>query len=100
MKIQNFEVGNKQFEKYFQQELEKYFIDIKILLRFTKPSVRSQQGVFNSIAFYLHRVHIDGSNKYGWIEEPNKFLTLNFIIFVLLKRFFCVRFFNKFQFYK
>ena len=51
MKIQNFEVGNKQFEKYFQQELEKYFIDIKILLRFTKPSVRSQQGVFNSIAF-------------------------------------------------
>ena len=71
-----------------------------MLPRFTKPSVRSQQGVFNSIAFYLHRVHIDGSNKYGWIEEPNKFLTLNFIIFVLLKRCFFVRFFNKFQFYQ
>ena len=42
-----------------------------MLPRFTKPSVRSQQGVFNSIAFYLHKVHIDRSNKYGWIEEAN-----------------------------
>ena len=38
-KIQNFVGGNNQFEKRLRQKLEKCFIDIKILLRFTKPSV-------------------------------------------------------------
>ena len=36
-KIRNFGGGNNQFEKYFRQKLEKYFIDIIILSRSTKP---------------------------------------------------------------
>ena len=36
---QNFVGGNNQFERYFRKKLKKYFIDIKNLPKFTKPSV-------------------------------------------------------------
>ena len=104
-KIQNFVGWNNQFEKCFRQNLEKCFIDIKILARFTKPSVamtlyrKSTKMYLILVHFVFLDVHIDGSNKYGWIEEVNKFLQQNFNIFPFLKRCFCVRFCIKF-FYK
>ena len=50
--------------------------------------------------FIFINVHIDGSNKYGWTEEANKFLSLNFNIFAFFNRCFCVRFLHKCWFYK
>ena len=35
-------------------------------------------------------------NKYGWIEEVSKYLSLSFNIFAFFKRCFCVRFLLKF----
>ena len=40
------------------------------------------------------------ANKYQWIEEVNKFLPRNFNIFPFFKRCFCVRYLEKFRFYK
>ena len=66
-KIQNFVGGNNQFEKCFWQKLEKCFIDIKILPRFTKPSVavtlyKNSAKVYLILAqFIILNVHIDES---------------------------------------
>ena len=81
-------------------------INIKILPRFTKPSVT--RTLYKKVAkvylillhFFFINVHIDRSKKYGWIEEANKFLSLNFSIFAFFKRCFCVKFLGKFRFYK
>ena len=56
--------GNNQFEKCFRQKLEKYFIDIKILPRFTKPRVvmtlykKSTKVYLILVHFVFLNVHI------------------------------------------
>ena len=55
-KIQNFVGRNNQFEKCFREKLEKCFIDIKILPRFTKPSVAMTLHK-QSLKVYLTLVH-------------------------------------------
>ena len=66
IKIQNFVGANNQFQKYLRQKL----IDIKILPRFTKPSVtmalykKSTKVYLILLHFIFINVSIDGSNKY------------------------------------
>ena len=57
--------------------------NIKILPRFTKSSVtmtlykKSTKMYLILLHCIFINVHTDGSNKYGWIEDVNKFLSLN-----------------------
>ena len=94
--------GKNEFEKCFRQKLEKCFIDIKVLPRFAKPSLamtlykKSTKVYLTLVHFISLNVHIGESNKYGWIEEVNKFLPLNFNIFAFFKRCFCVKYLHKF----
>ena len=55
---------------------------------------KSTKLYLNLLHFIFINVHTDGSNKYGWIELANKFLSLSFNIFAFFKRLFCVRFFD------
>ena len=94
-KIQNFVGGNNQFKKCFRQKLEKCFIDIKILPRFTKPRVvmtlykKSAKLYLTLVHFIFLNVHIGGSNKYGWILTSLRFSRDVFCIRFLYKIWFC-----------
>ena len=61
--------------KDFPQKPKKYFIGIKILPRFKKPSVtaamykKSTKVYLILLHFIFINVHINGLNKYGWIKE-------------------------------
>ena len=85
--------------------MDQISINIKILPRFTKPSVvmtlykKSTKTYLILLHFNFINVHIDRSNKYGWIEEANKFLSLNVNIFAFFKKCFCVIFLDEFGFY-
>ena len=86
--------------------MDQISINIKILPRFAKPSVtmtlykKSKKMYLIQLHFIFSNIHIDGSSKYGWIEEANKFLSLNFNIFAFFKRYFYIKFLDKFWFCK
>ena len=78
-------LGNNQFEKHLQQKLEKYFINIESLPRFTKSRVtitlyKKSTKVFLILQhFNFINVQIDGSSKYQPLREK----CLNMVFFLV-----------------